>query len=113
MRPAPVANGVVGVTPSTSMRSGLAVVVSADLICAGVHERFSARSSAAAPATCGAAIEVPLTTAAMLLFAGFTAPPKGAGAADAQRVYAARISTPGAARSGFSRLIGLGPREVE
>ena len=38
----------------------LAVVISADLIAAGDHSGWASASSAAAPATCGADIDVPL-----------------------------------------------------
>src|SRR5206468_11508299 len=58
--PDPAANGPAGVVPSSSRTSGLAVVINEDLIAAGLHVGCSWVSSAAAPVTCGAAIDVPL-----------------------------------------------------
>ena len=60
MRPAPrastLARACLGRVVQTS---SVAVVISADLTCAGVQLGCSCRSSAAEPATCGAAMLVP------------------------------------------------------
>src|SRR5688500_5411575 len=62
-RPAPPACALAGVVPSSSNTLRVAVMVSADLISGTVHDGCSWRISAAAPAVCGEAIEVPLIVA--------------------------------------------------
>ena len=74
--------------------TGLAVSTSADFTCAGVQSGLRWSSSAAAPATCGAAMLVPLNDAHE---------PSCAGTDDV-------MSTPGAETSGFIwSEIGVGP----
>src|SRR5436309_15899315 len=86
MRPAPPA--------MVSAGSNVALFISAILICAGGQAWCSAFSSAAAPATCGVAIEVPLSVAYAL--------PR----------YDDRIDCPGAITSGFTaRFFMFGPRD--
>src|SRR5437016_14398900 len=86
MRPAPMA--------ITSWLRSAEPTISAILIWAGVQSWCNALSSAAAPATCGVAIDVPLN-APYLLF----------GSDDV-------IDTPGAETSGFMVIVfGVGPRD--
>jgi hypothetical protein len=59
MRPEPMSNGSASVAPSSLNTAPEAVVISADFTCPGVQPGCSARSSAAAPATCGLDIDVP------------------------------------------------------
>src|SRR4051812_10727163 len=76
--------------------TGDPVCTSADLICSTVQVGWRWRRSAAAPATCGEAMLVPLNPAHV---------PSRAGTED-------RISTPGAATSGLSWSdTGVGPAE--
>ena len=93
-------------TPSSFSTSGLALVISDDFSSAGVNSGWSCVSSAAAPATCGEAIEVPLIdwNSSPGLRPELTA---GSGAA------AARMFTPGAVTSGFgmSGTAVCGPRD--
>ncbi|WBS00797.1 hypothetical protein OU994_21130 [Pseudoduganella sp. SL102] len=79
-----------------------AVVISADLIAAGDQPGCCWRSSAARPATCGLAIDVPVwkpnraepgAVPAWTMLLRYSWSPAG--------VMPARISRPGAARSGF------------
>ena len=80
-------------------QAGPAVDTSADLTCCGVHAGWSWRSSAAAPATCGAAMLVPSKTAN-------GEPPVNSGKVDE------RICPPGAETSGLSRCSNaVGPPE--
>ena len=58
--PDPASNGVAGVFASSCSTSGSAVVISDDFSAAGLKVGCSCVSSAAAPATCGADIDVPL-----------------------------------------------------
>ena len=87
-----------GVPPSSTSKP---VVISADLIAIGDHDGYFCLNSAARPATCGLDIEVPLYRSNRRpLFPGGATP--------------ARMSWPGAIRSGFSRLpppASSGPRE--
>src|SRR5690348_14381565 len=63
-RPAPASSGVAGVTPSCRRTlPASAVPSSADSICAGPQVGCAATSSAAAPATFGEAIDVPVMNA--------------------------------------------------
>ncbi len=73
MRPAPWSNAL---TPGV----GLAVVASTDLSCAGVHSGCCCLSNAAAPATCGVAMDVPLnaTCSPFVPAAAATMPTPGA-----------------------------------
>src|SRR5580765_2482826 len=75
MRPAPATNGP---TPRST-----AVFIRRDFTISGVHSGCSSSMSAATPATCGAAIDVPLSTCV---------PPPG---------QHERIATPGATTSGL------------
>src|SRR5512135_1678419 len=95
MRPPP--SRVVGTSPRCdASRTGRPVDSSADLICATVQLGCRSRSSAAAPATCGAAMLVPLNC---------DHSPSRGGTED-------RIETPGALTSGFiPSVIGVGPPE--
>ena len=78
----------------SSVNAGSPVRTRADLICATVHVGWRSRSSAAAPATCGAAMLVPLKMAQ-----------RSCGCAE-------RMFTPGEATSGLSRSeTGVGPAE--
>ena len=77
--------------------SGFAVPTSADFTSSGGSPGCSWRSSAAAPATCGAAIEVPDIRYSPGAYSAF-------GTVE-------RISTPGATRSGLSPSAATGPRE--
>ena len=79
-RPAPTERS------KTLLPTDFAVLISADLISAGVHFGLACLTSAATPATTGVAIEVPLNQATPSVL------PE---AADT-------MSTPGAASSGFS-----------
>ena len=49
--------------PASATAPGTALLTSASRTCCGVRFGFAASSSAAAPVTCGVAIEVPLITA--------------------------------------------------
>src|SRR5918992_5737369 len=93
MKPAPCRAVVASLPPS---KAGEAVSASADLTCATVQVGCRWVSSAAAPATWGAAMLVPEKPAHVPLRAGTEE----------------RIWTPGAETSGFSwREIGVGPAE--
>ena len=59
MRPPPSCNGLTSCVTNT----GAPVVISADLTCAGVQPGCRCSSTAAAPATCGADMLVPLSVA--------------------------------------------------
>ena len=86
IRPPPVRSGPLG--------SGDPVVTSADFSCAGVHAGWRLRRSATAPATCGEAMLVPLST------------DQSSSGVDE------RIDEPGAATSGLSRSeTGVGPAD--
>ena len=103
MRPAPMSNGSAAVAPSSFLTPlVLAVVISADLIIAGVQVGCSAIKSAADPAECGLDMEVPLST------------PYSGGAGEPRLAIAAQISTPGPVMSGLRVLVRLlGPRELK
>ncbi len=104
MRPAPISNGSAAVILSSFTKPSYAVSISADLISAGVQSGCSAVRSAAEPASCGLAIEVPPYRASSVSPSGSITP----------SATAARISTPGAAISGFSTSkVVLGPRELK
>src|SRR3954454_8138096 len=103
--PEPPSNGVAGVLPS-SISTGLAVIISADLIIAGDHVGCAAVSSAPAPATWGPDIDVPEID--------WNCWPVGRPVAGAGfGVFPARMFTPGAVRSGLamSGTAVCGPRE--
>nr|CAB3484526.1 unnamed protein product [Digitaria exilis] len=88
-------------------KSSGAVVIIADRIAAGVQSRCTDRSSAATPATCGDAMDVPETSA--YLVKSFFSP---ISMISLLGTHAARMSTPGATTSGF-KIVGLicpGPR---
>ena len=96
-RPLPRSNGVAGSTALSERTSGLADVISMDLSSNALSSGYSCRRSAAAPATCGEAMLVPL----MALYG-----PSGGGKAE-------RMSVPGAATSGFRNDVSpFGPREL-
>ena len=59
MWPAPISNGVASARPSAVTTSWRAVVMMAERKTSGVQSGCASASSAATPATCGAAIEVP------------------------------------------------------
>src|SRR5262245_34773835 len=59
MEPAPMSNGVAGVTPSSLTTVWTDDVMRADLISSGVHEGWAAFTRAETPAACGLDIEVP------------------------------------------------------
>ena len=104
--PEPLSKALASVTPSSFSTSGLALVISDDFSSAGVNSGWSCVSSAAAPATCGEAIEVPLID--WNSSPGFSSElTAGSGAA------AARMFTPGAVTSGFgmSGTAVCGPRD--
>src|SRR5439155_2367845 len=85
---------------AVSAKAGAAVETSAERTCGGVHEGCSWSSSAAAPATCGVAIDVPSRTA------------KRDGSKRGR--VEERIWPPGAAMSGFrSWPNAVGPAEEE
>ena len=54
-----MSNGVAGVMPSSLTTLWTEEVMSADLICSGVHEGWAALTRADTPAACGLDIEVP------------------------------------------------------
>ena len=79
------------------------VLTSCDLISAGVSDGLIERSSVAAPAVCGEAIDVPLLRPTIALFAVLTPP------ASVQRATVASTLTPGALTSGLTCSNTLGP----
>ena len=83
MRPPPSRSGLTSIPEA--VRIGAPVRTSADLTCAGVHVGCRCSSTAAAPATCGDDMLVPLSS---------TKPPPGAAEA---------TSSPGAVTSGLKR----------
>src|SRR3954447_3216216 len=98
--PAPMLNGSASRAP-VAVRTLPAVAIIADLIVAGDQFGRLPRISAATPAMCGDAIDVPDSGPNV-------PPPFGPGA------RAATMSTPGAAMSGLTRsppLVRSGPRE--
>ena len=96
IRPPPSRSGETSFPRLLSAETGLPVRTSADFTWAGVQVGWRCRSSATAPATCGAAMLVPSQAAQ----------------SPSRRGSDERICTPGAATSGFSwRLIGVGPPE--
>ncbi len=103
MWPAPKSNGSAGVVPSSLTTLCRPVVISADLIAAGVQSGCASRSSAATPATCGTDIDVPLRYWKFSPRTPFAT----------SGVCPARISTPGAVTSGFriSGAVRFGPRD--
>src|SRR6266511_3697754 len=98
-----MSNGDAGVAPSSSTGFVTADVISADLIWPAVQAGWAARSSADTPAEWGAAMDVP----AMAWNSSPGGPPNvSTGSGD----FPARIWTPGATTSGFTKL-PAGPRE--
>ena len=90
----PPPSRVVGASVVPATCTGVPVRTSADFTCAGVQSGWRWRRSAAAPATCGAAMLVPLNDVQV---------PSRGGTEDV-------MSTPGALTSGFSSSeIGVGP----
>src|SRR5690242_21040183 len=90
MRPPPSLSGLTSPVTVT----GAPVVISADLTCAGVHVGCRCSRTATAPATCGAAMLVPLSVAY---------PPSGTDEA---------TSSPGAVTSGLKfKEYGAGPSD--
>ena len=59
IEPAPMSNGVAGVTPSSLTTACTDEVISADLISSGVHDGWAALIKAETPAACGLDIDVP------------------------------------------------------
>ena len=62
MRPDPKSNMLPSDVPFSFFMYGVAVSISADLMCAGLQPGFIPLSTAAAPATCALEIEVPSST---------------------------------------------------
>ena len=94
IRPPPSFSGVPPVVRAASMYAGSPVCISADLTCATVHVGCRCLRSAAAPATCGEAMLVPLNAAQV---------PSRAGTDET-------TLTPGAVTSGLSwSEYGVGP----
>ena len=104
IRPEPTSSGPAGVVPSSSTTLGSADVISADLIAASDQAGSSWARRAAAPATSGDAIDVPLM---IWNVSPGRSPLTGVG------VAAARMFTPGAPTSGLamSGTAASGPRE--
>src|SRR5918994_7588619 len=98
-----MSNGSAGVVRFSLVTSCRPVVISADLIIAGDHDRWACRSKAATPATWGLDIDVPWI--AWNSWPG--APRNGVGE------FPARICTPGAVTSGLmmSWAPPFGPRD--
>ena len=91
------------------------MVINADLMAAGLQVGWRCLSSAATPATCGEAIEVPDRKPNSTACAGLPAAIASRWAWVRSGVSAARMSVPGAVISGF-RMLALatfGPREDE
>src|SRR5262245_61631397 len=96
--PAPCSVTAASCVRAVLAHAGPAVDITADLTCSGVHVGWCWRSSATAPATCGAAMLVPSKTA--------NGEPANSGNVEE------RIAPPGAATSGFSRWPNaVGPAE--
>ncbi len=110
-RPPPRSKGSLGtvagvVALNLNTPAVFAVDISADLTSIGVQVGCTARTSAAAPATCGVDIEVPLSRPVSLLPFGSRQHEKSS---RVQRDTAARTLTPGPVMSGFSRSTLAGP----
>src|SRR5687767_12141789 len=103
MWPPPMSNGSAAVAESSLATSGEPVVISADLIIAGVQSGCACVSKAPTPATCGLDIDVPW----MAWNNSPGAPRNGVG------LLPARICTPGAVTSGLmmSGAARFGPRD--
>ena len=92
---------------SSALSTLYAVVISADLMAAGLQSGCACRSSAAMPLTCGHDMDVPEM---MLYFTHLVSLSSAEG--EVSPVHAARMSTPGAVMSGL-RISGarrFGPR---
>ena len=59
IEPAPMSNGVAGVTPSSLTTDCTDEVISADLIISGVHVGWADLTRAATPVACGLDMDVP------------------------------------------------------
>src|SRR5690349_18845515 len=94
IRPAPMSSGSAGVVSSSLTTLVFADVMSADLTWPGVQNGWTALTRIAAPATCGADIDVPA-------IAWKYSPGGPASMASGVGVLPARIWTPGAVTSGL------------